>query len=292
MISFSGVWVRLADVEPTRSALLRLGYALPVLALLAWHHRRRRGAGWRTGWMPVALLAGLFFGADLLAWHRSIGIIGAGLGTVIPNLQVVIVGATAVFLFRERPRAWFWLGVPLALVGVFLIGRTGDSVVVGASVGWGVFFGLLTAVFYSAFLLLLRIARTRHPEATVAEVVVHVTLGGTLLTALFAGSEGVLGPPAGLMPNLWLVVLALGSQVLGWILLSAHIHHLPAALTSVALLLQPILAMIWGALILDEPIGFSQVGGAVVVLVGVWMAHDATVKGVTPADLPPPTSAR
>jgi drug/metabolite transporter (DMT)-like permease len=69
------------------------------------------------------------------------------------------------------------------------------------------------------------------------------------------------------------VLLALGSQVVGWLLLTSSIHHLPAAATSVALLLQPVLALVWGAVLLSEPIGVPQVLGAAVVLVGVALAH-------------------
>jgi hypothetical protein len=48
----------------------------------------------------------------------------------------------------------------------------------------------------------------------------------------------------------WLVVLALTSQVLGWMLISSSLPRLPAALTSVLLLAQPVGAMAIAALLL------------------------------------------
>lgn len=286
MISFSAVWVRLADVEVARSAFLRGLYALPVLAVLVARAPRPvagpRGRRWLR---PLALVAGVLLGLDLVAWHASIGILGAGLGTVLPNLQVVLVGLTGVVLFRERPAPSFWLGVPLVLVGVGVLGVVGRPVVAGGSVPLGVLLGIATAVAYAGSLVVLRLARAREGGGTAVEVLWSLTVGATLVTGLVAVLEGVAGP-AGWPADGWLLLLALGSQVVGWLLLTSSIHRLPAAATSVALLLQPVLALGWGALLLGEPLGLPQVAGAATVLVGVAIAHRAVRQVALPAPLP------
>ena len=126
--------MRLADVEVARSAFLRAAYALPMLAVMVAvsgrASRRQRtgadadlrpsgepGATRRRWWLPIAVAAGVLLGLDLVAWHATIGIIGAGLGTVLPNLQVVFVGIAGVALFGERPRRGFWWSLPLVLGG-------------------------------------------------------------------------------------------------------------------------------------------------------------------------------
>ncbi|MBW3664685.1 MAG: DMT family transporter [Actinobacteria bacterium] len=274
LISFSAVYVRLADVEATRSAFLRVAYALPVFALLVVWRRRRSETPTTDGyWVPVAAVAGAFLALDLVSWHTSIGLIGAGLATVLANLQVVVVGIIGVVLFRERPRGTFWLALPIVLVGVWLLGATGEPVESGGSVLAGVGFGVLTALAYSVFLVVLRQARLG--GADVLPSMASATLGATVVAFAFAAAQGVAAPPASLEANVWLVALALGSQVAGWLLLTSSIDRLPAALTSVALLLQPVLAMLWGALLLSEPIGPPQVAGAAIVLAGVAVAHRA-----------------
>lgn len=279
MISFSAVWVRLADVEAVRSSFLRAAYALPVFALLMIAGRRRRGLDIRGALVPGALVAGLFLGADLAAWHGSIGHIGAGLGTVMPNLQVVMVGVVGVVLFGERPRRGFWLALPVVLAGVWLLSAIGRPVDVGGNVVLGVLLGVLTAAFYTVFLVRLRVARLRAHEATSVEIMGSATLGAVVVTAVLAASQGVAGPAGAWPADGYLLLLALGSQVVGWLLLSSSIHRIPAALTSVALLLQPVLAVVWGTLLLDEPLGVLQVIGAAVVLAGVAVAHRAVVAG-------------
>lgn len=278
MISFSAVWVRLADVEAGRSAFLRGLYALPAFALILWWQRRRGGAasGGRIV-VPLAVVSGMMLGLDLVSWHASIGIVGAGIGTVLPNLQIVLVGVLGVVVFNERPGASFWYAVPLVLAGVWLIGAVGKPVEAGASVLLGVGLGVLTAVFYAGYLVIMRAARMRHAATGPVEILASVTIGAVLVTGLVAVFEGVASPPASLSANGWLVLLALGSQVVGWLLLTSSIHRLPVVLTAVALLLQPVLSMVWATLILHEPIGLAQIAGAAIVLVGVAIAHRAVV---------------
>ena len=42
-IAFSGILVRLADVEPATAAIFRCAYALPALGLIAYLERRTYG---------------------------------------------------------------------------------------------------------------------------------------------------------------------------------------------------------------------------------------------------------
>jgi drug/metabolite transporter (DMT)-like permease len=291
MISFSAVWVRFADVEPARSAMLRAAYALPLLVVLVAVRARRSGrpGGWRPWVLPGAVGAGVLLGIDFVAWHESIAIIGAGLGTVLPNLQVVFVGIAGVLLFHERPAGTFWVALPIVLVGIWLLGAVGRPLVEGASVALGVFYGLIAAITYAGCLVWMRFARARSTSAAAVTVLLSLTLGSLLVTGPVAAYEGVAGP-AGWPADGWLVVLALGSQTLGWLLLTSSIHVLPAAATSVALLLQPVLALGWGALLLAEPLGPAQFAGAGIVLVGVALAHHgarrASVAVVAAADAP------
>lgn len=272
MISFSGVWVRLADVEVARSAFLRGAYALPVLAVLVAMRVGGGGDDAQRWFRPLAFVAGIFLGLDLITWHASVGIIGAGLGTVAPNLQVVFVGLAGVVLFHERPARPFWVALPVVLVGVWMLAALGEPVVLDGSVPVGVGLGVLTGVLYAVALIVLRLARTEGSASSAVGALWSVTLGATTVTGAAALGTGVAGP-AGWPADGYLVLLAVGSQVVGWLLLTASIHRLPAAATSVALLLQPVLALVWGGLLLGEPVGPPQAAGAAVVLTGVAIAH-------------------
>jgi drug/metabolite transporter (DMT)-like permease len=154
----------------------------------------------------------------------------------------------------------------------------------------GILFGVLAAALYSVFLVVVRITRLRRPDAGAFEIMGSATLGAALVTGVLAAIEGVAAPAGEWPADGWLVLLALGSQVTGWGLLTSSIHRLPAALTSVTLLLQPVLAMVWGASLLGEEIGPPQVAGAAVVLAGVALAHRAIVTAAPDRPAPPAAS--
>jgi drug/metabolite transporter (DMT)-like permease len=85
-IAFSGILVRLANVEPATAAIFRCAYALPALAAIAYLERRAYGPR-PAAQVRVAMLAGVFLALDLVVWHHTIGLVGAGLATVLGNTR-------------------------------------------------------------------------------------------------------------------------------------------------------------------------------------------------------------
>src|SRR5918999_6285764 len=154
-IATSGVLVRLSDAAPVTVAIFRCLYALPFLGLLAlWESRRLGLLPARARWL--AWIAGVFFATDLVLWHHAIDAVGAGLATVLGNLQVLIVGFAAWFLLGERPSRGLVVAVPIVLVGVVLISGVPGGDPYGEDPIAGVVYGALTSVAYAGFLLVLR----------------------------------------------------------------------------------------------------------------------------------------
>ncbi len=269
IIAVSAILVRKADVEPSTAAFFRCAYALPPLALLAWLERRRYGPR-AAGQRRLAWIAGLFFAADLVLWHHAIGAVGAGLATVLGNTQVVMVPLIAWLVLGERPSARVAAAVPVVLFGVVLISGVIGGGAFGADPLLGVIFGLLTGVAYAGFLLILRRgnADQRRPAGPLFDA--------TLSAAFFCA---VIGLPLGeldLVPSLpahgWLLLLALGVQVVGWLVISLSLPRLPAALTSVVLTIQPVGSVILGMLLLAEAPSSFQLLGTLCILAGLAIA--------------------
>lgn len=297
-IAFSPVFVRLADVSPATAAVFRCVYALPVLALLASREGRRAG---RRDWAQrrVAFAAGVAFAADLVAFHVAIAAIGAGMATVLDNLQVVVVGLVAWVVLGERPARSTVLAVPLVLVGAILIAGVVGEDAYGNDPATGAVAGLLAGVAYAGYILLLRAGNVgrRHRAATLLDV----TVAAALASAVAGVLGGVLDLGVGgldLVPSWpahgWLLALALNSQVVAWLLISYALPRLPALVTSVVLLLQPVGAVALGMLLLDETPSTPQLVGVVSVLAGVLAATVGDVRsrrraGRDPVPAPPPT---
>jgi drug/metabolite transporter (DMT)-like permease len=265
-IAFSAILVDLADVEPATAAIFRCAYALPVLGVLALLEDRRYGR------RPVrdrrlAIPAGAFLAADLIFWHHAIQDVGAGLATVLGNLQVVVVPFVAWAVLGERIQTRLLTALPLVCSGVVLISGVLETGAYGDDPLRGVLYGLLTGLTYSGFLLVLRQAGSdlRRPagplfDTTAAATVVAVIAG-------LAIGEADLAPtwPA----HGWLVVLALTSQVLGWLLISVSLPRLPAALTSVTLTIQPVGSVVLGVILLGEDPSALQLAGVACILAGL-----------------------
>jgi drug/metabolite transporter (DMT)-like permease len=69
--------------------------------------------------------------------------------------------------------------------------------------------------------------------------------------------------------HLWLLLLAIGSQVIGWLLIGRALPELPVIETSILLLGQPIFTVLWGVLLFDERLSVLQWLGSAIVLAGV-----------------------
>jgi drug/metabolite transporter (DMT)-like permease len=264
-LAFTGILFVLSDTSPATATVFRCLYALPLLLVLA--RREDRTVGPRP-WMARrwALLAGVFFAVDLVLFHHAILLVGAGLATVLSNLQVVIVLIAAWVLWGERPPAAQLLGVPVALAGVVLISGVLGADAYGEDPALGVVIGLLVAASYAAYLLLIRKGRDRRHVA-------GPILDATLATALVAAVAGALAGELDALPTWpghgWLVVLAVSAQGMAGLLLAIALPRLPALTTSLVLLVQPVLSVGLAMLIIDEAPSAGQLAGVALVVVGV-----------------------
>ena len=268
-ISFSGILFRVAHVSPSTGAVFRCLYALPPLWLLSrWEDRRYGPRPLKQ--RRLAWIAGLFLAVDLVAWHQSIEEVGAGLGTVLGNLQVVLVGLLAWVILRERPPARSLGAIPVALIGVVLISGAFEHGAYGRNPGLGVAFGILTAFAYSGFLLVLREGNrdVRRPAGPLFDATLVAGLACVPIGLVIGNLEW----PPGWAAQGYLVLLALSSQVLGWLLISVTLPRLPAALTSVLLTFQPVLSVIFAGAILGESPSALQLVGVAAILSGLLIA--------------------
>src|SRR3954454_22476950 len=118
-ITFSAILVKLADVSPSAAAVYRCVYAVPWLAGLPAGEHRRFGPR-EPGERRFAIAAGVLLAVDLICWHQAIKDVGAGLGTVLGNLQVVIIPFVACAVLGARPGSRILAVLPVVFVGIVL----------------------------------------------------------------------------------------------------------------------------------------------------------------------------
>ncbi len=266
-IALSPIWVRIADVGPTASAFWRVALAVPLLWSIVACLPRAAPTPRRD--FPLLAAAGLAFAGDLAFWHWSIQATTVANATLLANLSSIFVTLAAWTLWRQRPSGLFLVGLALALGGVALLVRASLGHAPGALLGDA--YGVITAMFYAWYLLTVKSLRDRG-AATLRLMAVTTTLTAMALLPVALASGEALLPSS---TRGWLVLLGLAwiTHAGGQGLITFALAHLPAAFSSVGLLLQPVLAAAFAWMLLSEPVGTLQVAGGLVVLAGIYLAR-------------------
>jgi drug/metabolite transporter (DMT)-like permease len=269
-IAFAPILVRLSDTGPVASAFWRGALAAPVLwAWVLWKHKSSSQAGEGRGPFMALVIAGLFFAADLGVWHFSILYTSVANSTVLANLAPIFVTLAGWLFWHRKVTRTFLVGMVLAILGMFVL--VGPNFAAGGKPLLGDALGALTAVFYAGYFLAIKIAR----DAGVSTA--RLMAWSTTVTAIALLPIALAMPqpfwPSGAAGWWVLAGLALVTQVLGQGLIAYAFAHLPASLSSVSLLIQPVMAALFAWLTFGEAIGAAQYAGGAIVLAGIWLAR-------------------
>jgi drug/metabolite transporter (DMT)-like permease len=134
----------------------------------------------------------------------------------------------------------------------------------------GVILGLLTAICYAGYLLIIRRGGRdlRRPAGPVA-----VATASTALCAAVVGTAfGTLDLTPGPQSLFWLLLLGFTSQFLGYLLISLSLPRLPAVVTSIILLAQPVVTVALAMVLLGESPSPWQLAGVGLVIGGIAVA--------------------
>jgi drug/metabolite transporter (DMT)-like permease len=266
-IAFAPIFVRLADTGPVASAFWRTALAVPPL--WAWLARPSAVREPRVAISRGALVAaGLFFAADLGVWHWSIVYTSVANSTLLANLAPIFVTLAGWLFWRRAVTRVFLAGMVIAIAGMFVL--VGPNFASGGTRLLGDALGALTGVFYAGYMLAIKSARDAKAST------VRLMAYSTTITALVLLPVAYFSPQPMLPTHAsgwWvLVALAVVSQILGQGLIAYAFAHLPASLSSVSLLIQPVMATLFAWVLFREPVGLAQFAGGAVVLAGIWLA--------------------
>ncbi|MBL9170003.1 MAG: DMT family transporter [Verrucomicrobiales bacterium] len=266
-IGLAPIWIRHSQLGPFATAAHRMLLAAPFLYLWSVLERPRvpdqRPALTSSDWKWL-FAAGFFFAGDMALWNWSLHLTTVANSTLITNLTPLLVMIAARIFLGETVRRAYFFGMPVAFLGALCL--VGSSSVYRPEHLKGDLISALAIVFYAGYLLTLRQLRQRLSSAQVlsASGLVSCVI---LFTIAFTAEEQILpAAGAGWLP---LLGLALISHVGGQGLIAYGFGHVPAAVGSLILLVQPVVATFLAWWLLGEKLGSVEILGAVLVLAGI-----------------------
>jgi drug/metabolite transporter (DMT)-like permease len=271
----AGPWmVRVADVGPVASGFWRLALAIPFLLLMAAPQLRGRPLP-GAGLVGLIVVGGLFFAADLAAWHEGIVRTKLANATLFGNASSLLFAIYGFLILRTLPGR--------VQLGALLLAAAGAALLLGSSYELspvnlkGDLLALLAGLFYTFYLIAVdRARRTMAPMPVLA----IATVAGALPLLVLSNLMG-----QQVMPRDWTSVflLSIGSQVIGQGLLVFAMGHLSPVIVGVGLLTQPIAAAIIGWIVYGETFTSMDAAGALAICIALVLIRLPARRVATPA---------
>jgi drug/metabolite transporter (DMT)-like permease len=283
--STASIFIRFAQGEGVPSIVIaaaRLTIASLVLAPFALtRYRSELRALSRREW-TLGLLSGLFLAFHFASWITSLQYTTVASSVVLVTTTPLWVALLSPLVLREKITPMIIIGMLLALAGGGIVAVSDSCTLamgrlvcpsMGEFLRGSAFLGNFLAVFgawmAAGYILIGR--RVRAKMSLVPYIFVVYGMAAIVLIALMFGmGKSPVGYPP--MAYLWFVLLALVPQLVGHTSFNWALRYLPASFVSVTLLGEPIGSTILAVLFLQETPGWLKIGGAVLILAGIYLA--------------------
>lgn len=275
--SFKAILVKLAYAVPTPIALsavallaLRMLYSLPVFVWIAWQESRGQPAlTWRQ-WLSVLLLGMLgYYGASLFDFI-GLQYISAGLERLVLAIYPTLTLLLSVAFFRERLTrrkllacAICYLGIGAAFLHDLSFSADNRAVWIGSG------FVLTSALSYALYLVGTGRMVAEIGTQRFTALAMLVSTGVTLLH--FAATLPLAALAQPLHTQMLALAMAVFSTVVPVFALSAAIRRIGAPSSALIGSTGPLITILLGWWLLQEPISVEQLGGMVLVAGGVML---------------------
>ncbi|MGF7082008.1 DMT family transporter [Mucilaginibacter sp. UYCu711] len=260
-ISFSPIFVKVADASPVVCAFYRIVFAWIFLLPYCLYKRNLK---MERRDIILALVSGLVFATDVAVWNVSIKMISATVSTLLANLAPVWVGLLSYLLFKKKSGWLFWLGTVIAIAGMVIL--VGIANVLQLKFNLGIVLAVAASVLYATYILITKDVLKRISTLPFMFYSMLGSLVFLLMVSVVLGDELV-------HYNLktWGSLAGMGiiCQLAGWITINYAISRLESTKVSIALLSQTVTTGLLAVVLLNESLDAKEIIGSVIVLMGI-----------------------
>ena len=268
LIGLAPVFVRWSELSPSWSLFYRMFLALPFLALMNLYFNRSEAFKLKSRkHLLLVLVASLAFAGDMSSWHWSLEFTSVANATIFVNTASIYMMIFAVLIFKESVSSRFMLSFVLTFIGVIGLIYFSNIKTEGALMGDGI--ALMAAFLYAAYLLII----SRLGEESSINIIFYTTLFTGIFGLIFALFESKDFLPNSSFQFYNLLAMAILCQVGGQFFITHSLPKIKASFGSIGLLMQPIVATIFGAIVFYEYLNFIQLSFVILALVGIYFAR-------------------
>jgi drug/metabolite transporter (DMT)-like permease len=268
LIGLAPVFVRWSELSPSWSLFYRMFLALPFLALLNLYFNRSSAFKLKSRkHLLLVLVASLAFAGDMSSWHWSLEFTSVANATIFVNTASIYMMIFAVLIFKESVSRRFMLSFVLTFIGVIGLIYFSNIKTEAALIGDGI--ALVAAFLYAAYLLII----SRLGEESSINIIFYTTLFTGIFGLIFALFESKDFLPNSSFQFYNLLAMAILCQVGGQFFITHSLPKIKASFGSIGLLMQPIVATIFGAIVFYEYLNFIQLSFVILALVGIYFAR-------------------
>ena len=268
-ISTAAVIIRLIEAPATAIAFYRLAIAsifiLPLSSFL------RNTNGLKQIRLPdtlMCLAASVAISIHFVAWIASLEYTSVASSVILVTTSPLIVAFLSKLFFQEHLRKNVYVGIALGLIGAVVL-TGGDSRLEGREL-WGDLLAFIGALSFAFYLILGKRVRTRLNNLDYTS---FVFLSASVM--LFVISV-IANQPLWNFDSksiIFIVTLAIIPQLIGHSSITWALGSVRATLVSVAIMAEPVGAILLAWLILNEHPSLANLIGGLIILSGIFIAY-------------------
>jgi drug/metabolite transporter (DMT)-like permease len=260
-IAFSPIFVKLIPLSAAAAAFYRIGFAWLFLMPYCLYAKNLRVA---KKDLLTAITGGLVFALDIVVWNVSILRSTATISTLVANLAPVWVGILSLLILKKQPGISFWLGTLIAIIGMCIL--VGLQNLLKMQLTAGVLYAVASSILYAIYIL---ISKDVLKRVDTLVFMFYSMLAATIALGIYCAFNG--DQVWNYTARTWLILVTLGlvCQLAGWITINHAIRHMDSTQVSIALLGQTLATALLAWLILHERVGFIELVGGAIVLLGI-----------------------